>query len=125
MTCVAGHGDLTDRPAPARVELGERPLSVRRSSKAEYEFAALDVTRARMVACGGLHTAVLTNMNEIFTWGSNDFGQLGVCRGTACISVADFSLHVLYVPYVYVAGATACCFGNTVAVAHPLFDCCD
>ncbi|KAK4238342.1 putative regulator of chromosome condensation protein [Achaetomium macrosporum] len=46
----------------------------------------IDVKRPRLnpnvkgvvqVACGGMHVAVLTNDNKIFTWGVNDQGALG------------------------------------------------
>lgn len=33
--------------------------------------------RVTMVACGGMHTACVNREGEVFTWGSNSFGQLG------------------------------------------------
>ena len=29
------------------------------------------------IVCGGRHTAALTKKGEVFTWGDNDYGQLG------------------------------------------------
>ena len=54
-----GHGDATTYRVPGVVRclMGER---------------------VSQVACGGAHTAALTEAGEVFTWGSNHFGQLGL-----------------------------------------------
>lgn len=39
--------------------------------------AALRDKRVAQVACGGAHTAVVTETGEVFTMGLNDYGQLG------------------------------------------------
>jgi alpha-tubulin suppressor-like RCC1 family protein len=35
------------------------------------------VNKITQIACGGLHTAVVTKEGELFTWGSTEGGQLG------------------------------------------------
>lgn len=35
------------------------------------------VNKIATIACGGLHTAVVTQDGELFTWGSTEGGQLG------------------------------------------------
>ena len=36
-----------------------------------------NVNKISMIACGGLHTCVVTQEGELYTWGSADGGQLG------------------------------------------------
>eukprot|EP01096_Ripella_sp_DP13-Kostka_P002363 TRINITY_DN13185_c0_g1_i1.p1 TRINITY_DN13185_c0_g1~~TRINITY_DN13185_c0_g1_i1.p1 ORF type:complete len:381 (+),score=110.58 TRINITY_DN13185_c0_g1_i1:24-1145(+) len=54
-----GHGADTDLAVPTRVELLERKHIVR-------------------VSCGGHHTAVITDRGELYSFGWNFYGQLGI-----------------------------------------------
>ena len=36
-----------------------------------------DVNKISQIACGGLHTTVVTQNGELYTWGSSEGGQLG------------------------------------------------
>jgi RCC1 and BTB domain-containing protein len=38
---------------------------------------ALAGTRVKQVACGGFHTAAVTDTGEVYTWGGGEHGQLG------------------------------------------------
>ncbi|KAK3303205.1 putative regulator of chromosome condensation protein [Chaetomium strumarium] len=50
---------------------GKKPIDVKRPR------LNTNVKGVVQVACGGMHVAVLTNENKIFTWGVNDQGALG------------------------------------------------
>ncbi|KAK3242768.1 hypothetical protein CYMTET_47552 [Cymbomonas tetramitiformis] len=54
-----GLGDLEERPTPHAIL---------------HKFTRSKITR---VAAGGRHSVALTEQGDIFTWGSNDCGQLG------------------------------------------------
>ena len=54
-----GQGDLTARPEPAVVD-------------------GLQTRFIKQVACGALHSAVLSNTGELLTFGFNGYGQLGL-----------------------------------------------
>lgn len=43
-----------------------------------YEIQSINNKRIRQVRCGGKHTAILTEDFEVYTWGSNRKGQLGL-----------------------------------------------
>ncbi|VDD78797.1 unnamed protein product, partial [Mesocestoides corti] len=53
-----GHGDLESRSTPEAIE-------------------ALRPVTSTAIACGFLHSACLTDTGDVYTWGSNEFGQLG------------------------------------------------
>ncbi|VDO05441.1 unnamed protein product [Rodentolepis nana] len=57
-----GHGDLESRSEPTIIE-ALQPLTV------------------VAIACGYWHCACLTDTGDVYTWGSNEFGQLG------CVSI--------------------------------------
>jgi RCC1 and BTB domain-containing protein len=57
-----GHGDTNDKKIPIRVE-------------------ALDGEVMASVACGQYHTIVSTTRGQVFTFGKNDYGQLGLESG--------------------------------------------
>jgi RCC1 and BTB domain-containing protein len=54
-----GHGDETDRKAPKVVKGVQQAV-------------------AHQVACGTHHTLMLTETQEVWTWGSGEFGKLGI-----------------------------------------------
>jgi len=54
-----GHGDETDRKAPKMVKGVQQCI-------------------AHEVACGTHHTLMLTQSQEVWTWGSGEFGKLGI-----------------------------------------------
>ncbi|XP_075679394.1 RCC1 and BTB domain-containing protein 2-like [Dermatophagoides pteronyssinus] len=37
-----------------------------------------DLNNVKIIACGGAHSLALTNTNEIYSWGWNNYGQLGL-----------------------------------------------
>ncbi|KAH9283973.1 RCC1 domain-containing protein 1 [Echinococcus granulosus] len=53
-----GHGDLETRTSPELI-------------------AALTPVTVTAIACGSWHSVCLTDTGDIYTWGSNEFGQLG------------------------------------------------
>lgn len=53
-----GLGDITDRDVPTPLE----------------QFPE----KARQVICGKYHTVVVTTKGNLYTWGNNNFGQLGI-----------------------------------------------
>ncbi|KAL5966882.1 RCC1 domain-containing protein 1 [Taenia solium] len=53
-----GHGDLETRMTPELI-------------------AALTPVTVTAIACGSWHSVCLTDTGDIYTWGSNEFGQLG------------------------------------------------
>ena len=42
------------------------------------KIAALEHLYVKMIACGSSHSVVITNEGQIYAWGSNSFGQLGI-----------------------------------------------
>jgi len=54
-----GHGELESEEEPREVE-------------------ALAGLRMSQVSCGGWHCAVVSEEGDLYTWGWNKFGQLGV-----------------------------------------------
>lgn len=54
-----GHGSEMDEKRPRLIE-------------------ALQGKEITSVSCGGCHSAVLTSKGELYTWGWNHFGQLGM-----------------------------------------------
>lgn len=58
-----GHGDRVSRYEPTKVQaLSDANIKV------------------HWVSCGRSHTVVVSDSGEVFTWGSNEFGQLGLER---------------------------------------------
>lgn len=47
---------------------------------------AMHRKHVHQVACGGAHTIVLTTARDVFTWGRNTHGQLGLGAGRKCTS---------------------------------------
>lgn len=47
-------------------------------SKKKRELESLRGKDIVFVACGGYHSAAITSKGELFTWGWNHFGQLGI-----------------------------------------------
>ncbi|XP_075679422.1 RCC1 and BTB domain-containing protein 2-like [Dermatophagoides pteronyssinus] len=37
-----------------------------------------DLNNVKIIACGGAHSLALTNTNQIYSWGWNEYGQLGL-----------------------------------------------
>lgn len=42
------------------------------------DFIVSDLSPVREVACGQHHTVVITRDNQLFAWGDNKHGQLGI-----------------------------------------------
>ena len=70
-----GHGDENRQNAPKVVE---GALIYQR-----YTFASCDTVEGlsgksiSFIACGGFHTAAITDRGALYTWGGGYFGQLG------------------------------------------------
>jgi len=60
-----GHGDRVSRYEPTKVQA-----------------LSDESVRVQWVSCGRSHTIVVSDGGEVFTWGSNEFGQLGLERRT-------------------------------------------
>ncbi|KAL1814094.1 hypothetical protein ACET3Z_024159 [Daucus carota] len=61
-----------------------KKLGFEESKVATTPSAINEVPHSDEVACGGYHTCVITNGGELFTWGSNENGCLGIgCRDVA------------------------------------------
>ena len=45
-----------------------------------------NITQAAEVACGGTFTVVLTRTGKVYSFGSNEFGELGTAPGAPCIA---------------------------------------
>lgn len=56
---LTGLNDKENRSVPATIE----------------QFSCNNV---KQIACGGLHSIVLTKQGQVYTWGSNEGGQLGL-----------------------------------------------
>jgi len=42
---------------------------------------AMDKVRVTRIACSNKHSLICTNTGAVFSWGQNDFGQLGHANG--------------------------------------------
>lgn len=58
--------------------LGEDKVGFRKVNKATTPFMISKLPYSEEVECGGYHTCVLTNSGELYTWGSNENGCLGI-----------------------------------------------
>ncbi|CAL5204404.1 unnamed protein product [Lathyrus oleraceus] len=59
-------------------EKGVDKLLLKEMSNATKPSLIRELPYAEEVACGGYHTCVLTNFGELYTWGSNENGCLGI-----------------------------------------------
>nr|XP_027190586.1 ultraviolet-B receptor UVR8 isoform X2 [Cicer arietinum] len=59
-------------------EKGIDKLRLKETSNATKPLLVSELPYAEEVACGGYHTCVLTNSGELYTWGSNENGCLGI-----------------------------------------------
>ncbi|KDO25067.1 hypothetical protein SPRG_09206 [Saprolegnia parasitica CBS 223.65] len=57
--------------------LGINSSTTRDSPVIVHALKTLDVV-PKIVRCGGRHTCIVTATDELYTWGANDFGQLGL-----------------------------------------------
>lgn len=58
-----GHGDVQNRLIPTRVEA--------------LRFGGAKIV---MVACGGAHSIAATESGDVYTWGSGEYGCLGLTQ---------------------------------------------
>ncbi len=89
------------------------PVLVGASSKGDRQQQQQLQQRVTYVACGGFHTAVLTARGDLFTFGRNDSGQLGLCSLNPQLSPA----HVIHIRQKVTKVAcgvnhTICCTGR-------------
>ncbi|KAG5035851.1 hypothetical protein JHK87_010761 [Glycine soja] len=59
-------------------ERGIEKLRLKEMSDATKPSLISELPSSKEVACGGYHTCVLTNSGELYTWGSNENGCLGI-----------------------------------------------
>ncbi|MED6123603.1 hypothetical protein PIB30_050628 [Stylosanthes scabra] len=59
-------------------ERGIDKLHLKEMSNATKPSLINELPYSQQVACGGYHTCVLTNSGELYTWGSNENGCLGI-----------------------------------------------
>ncbi|MED6144826.1 hypothetical protein PIB30_019070 [Stylosanthes scabra] len=59
-------------------ERGIYKLLLKEMSNATKPSLINELPYSQQVACGGYHTCVLTNSGELYTWGSNENGCLGI-----------------------------------------------
>eukprot|EP00741_Cyanophora_paradoxa_P008151 tig00001265_g7888.t1 len=91
---VAEMEDAPERSFPVQVAVGENHALVLLDCGVIYGLGGFDKGRPRglipspikgtrkltiiQVACGSFHSAALTEDGRVFTWGRNDYGQLGL-----------------------------------------------
>ncbi|CAJ1974859.1 unnamed protein product [Sphenostylis stenocarpa] len=59
-------------------ERGIEKLHLKEMSDTTKPSLISELPYSKEVACGGYHTCVLTNSGELYTWGSNENGCLGI-----------------------------------------------
>jgi alpha-tubulin suppressor-like RCC1 family protein len=71
-----GMEDVSDLPPPdvTRNFTYSQPEDVYRFSRID----SLATIHVSTVACGDAHSLAVTNTGSVYTWGANDFGQLGL-----------------------------------------------
>ncbi|ETV93697.1 hypothetical protein H310_12463 [Aphanomyces invadans] len=75
--CISTHGDLFTWGCGVDGRLGHNS-SVTYSTPTLVVAVQLLKILPKMVRCGGRHSALISDTDQLYTWGANDFGQLGV-----------------------------------------------
>ena len=96
-----GTGDTNIRMSP--VEPNWAATMSRNSDAAAYTNVNLPRPRFISVACGEDSTFAVTDTGKVYSWGSNDYGQLGISDQTAEMLKTPGGLYFRSVPY-FVSG---------------------
>ncbi|KAF0725705.1 hypothetical protein Ae201684P_009053 [Aphanomyces euteiches] len=75
--CISTHGDLFTWGCGVDGRLGHNSTTTLNAPTLVVAAKLLEVV-PRMVRCGGRHTALISDSDALYTWGANDFGQLGL-----------------------------------------------
>ena len=68
-------------------ELGQLGIEYRDLSKSPQQLIFPDTIIIKSVSCGGFSSMALTQHGEVYSWGSNRFGQLGYLDDKICIHI--------------------------------------
>jgi alpha-tubulin suppressor-like RCC1 family protein len=92
-----GTGDTVHRPSPTEPDWSK---TMSRTSDSQPYFQE-QTARPRfiMVACGEDSTVGVTDKGQVYSWGSNDYGQLGISDQTAEMVKTPAGLYYRSVPY--------------------------
>ena len=88
-----GLGDTADRNTPTQLDPAVFAARARAGAGGAGAGAGGAGSAARSVACGGLHTLVVTQDGMLWAFGSGQHGQLG-CGGSVCAGGALLPLRV-------------------------------
>ncbi|OQR81723.1 hypothetical protein THRCLA_11473 [Thraustotheca clavata] len=75
--CITTQGELYTWGCGIDGRLGNNSSTAQDIPTVVYGLKTLGVV-PKVVRCGGRHTCILTSTDELYTWGANDFGQLGL-----------------------------------------------
>ncbi|XVE96925.1 hypothetical protein REPUB_Repub02eG0266000 [Reevesia pubescens] len=75
--CIAVDGQVYAFGGNQFGQLGTGAEQVETSPK-QLDAASLEGKHANMVSCGARHSAILTDDGQVFSWGWNKYGQLGL-----------------------------------------------
>ncbi|EQC27454.1 hypothetical protein SDRG_14778 [Saprolegnia diclina VS20] len=75
--CITTQGELYTWGCGVDGRLGTNSTTTRDTPAIVHALKTLDVV-PKIVRCGGRHTCIVTATDELYTWGANDFGQLGL-----------------------------------------------
>lgn len=77
------------------------------------EASSVENVNAKIISCGARHTAMVTDTGEVFCWGWNKYGQLGLG------DVVDRNVPSQVKTDGYVARNVACGWWHTLLLAEP------
>jgi len=92
-----GTGDTALRTAP--VEPNWAHTMMRSGDAAAYASTVVQRPKFISVACGEDSTFAVTDSGKVYSWGSNDYGQLGISDMTAEMLKTPSGLYYRSVPY--------------------------
>ncbi len=70
------------------------------------------------IAAGSAHSVALTNDGDVYTWGVNNFGQLGIAKGDFQYTVAEEDVYCQSTPKKVMENIDAICAGGFVTIVH-------
>ena len=91
---VLGYESKSGSALPQKVTIPSREM------QEEHNNSMQNPTLVKALACGAKHSAILLENGNVYTWGSNAFGQLGCC------------LHSRATPTVYSSSLPVCISSN-------------
>ncbi len=57
---------------------GQIGCKVTKNQTIPIRIEGFNVKKVESIACGGLHTLALTDAGHVYSWGCDDYGQLGL-----------------------------------------------